>query len=295
MFVVPRETLDGPSYVINFPTKKHWRGRSRLTDISKGLDDLVRVIRDLGIRSVAVPPLGTGNGGLSWRDVEPRIRAAFEKLPDVDVHLFSPSNAVRSLAPRALGMTWGRAAILLLMDAYVYRRRAQEPWEDPTGVSHLEIQKLMYFADIVEPRLNLRFAPGRYGPYSDVVRHQLQDMEGAFLQGLGDGSALALNLDPLTPLPGAVEAAAKFEGPAGPIQETIVEPVMHIIEGFEAPYGVELLASTHWVVDREDAADPDAAAKAVRHWTNRKSKIFTNHHVATAFDHLREVDAVGAG
>jgi O-acetyl-ADP-ribose deacetylase (regulator of RNase III) len=142
-------------------------------------------------------------------------------------------------------VTWGRAAILLLMDACVTRRRAQEPREDPNGVSHLEIQKLMYFADIVEPRLELRFAPGRYGSYSDLLRHQLQEMEGAYLDGLGDGSALALNPDPLTPLPGAVEAAATYKGPGGPIEETIVEPVMRIIEGFEAPYGVELLASTH--------------------------------------------------
>jgi hypothetical protein len=118
-------------------------------------------------------------------------------------------------------------------------------------------------------------------------------MEGAYLEGLGDGSALALNLDPLRPQPGAVEAAARYEGPDGPIHETIVLPVMRIIEGFEAPYGVELLASTHWVIEHEDASDLGAAAKAVRHWTKRKGKLFTDHHVGTAFDHLREVDAVG--
>ena len=82
----------GPHWIINFPTKGHWRERSRLPDIETGLEDLVDTVRRLGIRSIAVPSLGCGNGGLNWADVRPRIEAAFNNLPDVNVLLFAPES-----------------------------------------------------------------------------------------------------------------------------------------------------------------------------------------------------------
>ena len=88
----------GPRWIINFPTKGHWREQSRLIDIESGLEDLVDAVRRLGIRSIAIPPLGCGNGGLNWTDVRPRIEAAFKNLPDVRVLLFEPeSGASRSI------------------------------------------------------------------------------------------------------------------------------------------------------------------------------------------------------
>ena len=93
--------MNGPRWIINFPTKGHWRERSRLTDIEAGLDDLVATILRLGIRSVAIPPLGCGNGGLNWTDVRPRIEAAFTNLPDVNVLLFEPESATQRSGPSA--------------------------------------------------------------------------------------------------------------------------------------------------------------------------------------------------
>jgi O-acetyl-ADP-ribose deacetylase (regulator of RNase III) len=89
---------DGPHWIINFPTKGHWRERSRLSDIETGLEDLVETVRRLGIRSIAIPPLGCGNGGLNWADVRPRIEAAFTNLPDVKVLLFEPESGARRSA-----------------------------------------------------------------------------------------------------------------------------------------------------------------------------------------------------
>jgi O-acetyl-ADP-ribose deacetylase (regulator of RNase III) len=102
MHVWTTQTLEGPRYVINFPTKSHWKAKSRLEDIEKGLRDLVRVVKDLNIASIAVPPLGCGNGGLSWPDVETRIRAAFSAVPNVDVQLFVPQGASTEAQRRAL-------------------------------------------------------------------------------------------------------------------------------------------------------------------------------------------------
>ena len=89
MHVWPTGSLAGPRYIINFPTKRQWREPSRLDDIEAGLAALTEVVRDLGITSIAVPPLGCGNGGLSWADVEPRIVQSMEPLAgEVEVPLF---------------------------------------------------------------------------------------------------------------------------------------------------------------------------------------------------------------
>ena len=140
MSVWRTEALDGPKYVINFPTKAHWRASSKLADIDAGLMDLVRVVRELGIRSVAVPPLGCGHGGLAWSDVEPRIRTAFEPLDDVDVLVFAPGATPKasevptgSTRPK---MTPGRPAMVHLLSRY----------EDVAlAASLIEVQKLLYF------------------------------------------------------------------------------------------------------------------------------------------------------
>jgi O-acetyl-ADP-ribose deacetylase (regulator of RNase III) len=91
MNVFERGGLAGdPRWIINFPTKRHWRAASRVADIEAGLEDLVATVQRLAIRSIAIPPLGCGNGGLAWRDVRPRIEAAFAKVPDVRVLLYLP-------------------------------------------------------------------------------------------------------------------------------------------------------------------------------------------------------------
>lgn len=119
MFVFETGQLTLPRFIINFPTKRHWRGKSRIEDIDAGLVDLVKVIRDKGIRSIAIPPLGAGLGGLDWNEVRPRIERALAELADVRVLVFEPNGApakdkmahVREV-PK---MTAGRAALVELM------------------------------------------------------------------------------------------------------------------------------------------------------------------------------------
>jgi O-acetyl-ADP-ribose deacetylase (regulator of RNase III) len=90
MLIFDRGLLAVPRYIINFPTKKHWRHPSKLEYISAGLDDLTFQVRSLGIQSIAIPALGTGLGGLEWAEVRPLILEAFVLLPDVQVWLFEP-------------------------------------------------------------------------------------------------------------------------------------------------------------------------------------------------------------
>lgn len=90
LFVFETGQLMNPRYIINFPTKRHWRGKSRMEDIDAGLIALVAEIRVRNILSIAIPPLGSGLGGLDWSEVRPRIEAALRECSDVKVVLFEP-------------------------------------------------------------------------------------------------------------------------------------------------------------------------------------------------------------
>lgn len=277
--------LDGPKYVINFPTKAHWRASSKLADIDAGLVDLVRVVKELEIRSIAIPPLGCGHGGLFWSDVEPRIRSALEALDEVDVLLFAPG-ATPKAADMPTGsarpkMTPGRAAMVHLLSRY----------EDVALASSLiEVQKLLYFLQAAGEPLRLNFVKARYGPYADNLRHVLAAVEGHLLTGFGDGSAPVLDAEPITVLPGADEAAQDFLAHS-PDTVARVGKVLDLAEGFESMYGMELLASVHWVATRQDPAatsDPELAAKLVQDWTPRKGRMFTRGHLMTAWTALHD-------
>src|SRR5262249_33222639 len=111
MFVFDTGELTNPRYIINFPTKVHWRGKSRIEDIEAGLEALVAEIKARDIASIAIPPLGSGLGGLDWAEVKPLIDRAMAELPDVDVEVYEPvgAPATVSVALEKTRMTSGRA------------------------------------------------------------------------------------------------------------------------------------------------------------------------------------------
>lgn len=278
MHIWSTEALVGPRYVINFPTKRHWKAGSRMEDIDSGLVDLVEQVRRLGIRSLAVPPLGAGNGGLDWQAVRPRILAAFEALPEVRVLLFEPAGepqgADRRPPPTREPLTTARALFLRLMDLY------QVP---SYALTLLEVQKLAYFLQLAGQPLRLNFVKHHYGPYAHDLNHVLRRLEGHYLQG-------AVDVKPNTEIslvPGATAEAVRVledDAEAG----VRLQRVAALIEGFETPYGMEMLASLHWVASQEGARDADAAIRAVHAWSPRKARIFREDHLRIAHRALTE-------
>jgi O-acetyl-ADP-ribose deacetylase (regulator of RNase III) len=276
--------VGGPRWIINFPTKGHWRAASRLKDIEAGLQDLVATIKRLGIRSIAIPPLGCGNGGLDWNDVRPLIEAAIQGLPDVRVLVYPPGRAPEAEAmpnrTERPNMTMGRAALILLMDRYL--KGLLDPF-----VSLLEIHKLMYFMQEAGQPLQLNYEAKPFGPYAPNLRQVLIRLETHYTQGYGDGKD-----KPNTPihlLPGAVEEARAFlrddsEARAG------IDRVAELIEGFEDPFGLELLSSLHWVVRENPEAreNPEFAISAVQAWSPRKKQQLKREHLLRAWERLKE-------
>lgn len=267
MLVFDTGQLTLPRYIINFPTKRHWRGKSRIEDIRAGLDALVEEVRQRGIRSIALPPLGAGLGGLDWSQVRPLIERAMAQVPDVEVQVFEPNGApADSKANRSTAvphMTLGRAALVSLMNRYLAGLM------DPS-ISLLEVHKLTYFLEVAGEPLRLEFKKGTYGPYAEKLRHVLREIEGHLVSGYADGGdtpgkQLAL-------VPGAVSEAESFLSRNA---ETLArfDRVARLVEGFETPFGLELLATVHWVATREGATDHDSVAKATYAWGPSKQQF----------------------
>ena len=289
MFVFETHQLTNPRYIINFPTKRHWRGNSRIEDIQAGLKDLVAVIREREIRSIAVPPLGSGLGGLEWSDVRPRIEKALRGLNNLDVVVFEPGGTpeparmVRS--SEVPNMTPGRAALVGLMDRYL--RGLLDPF-----VTLLEVHKLMYFMQVAGQPLKLRFTKALYGPYAENLRHVLNEVEGHFISGYADGGDRPDKL--LELVPGAVEDADKVLRRSPRVRERF-EKVTDLVDGFESAFGLELLSTVHWILEYDAPESRDDLIALTYAWNERK-KSFSRRQIGLAADVLTEkgwIDYIG--
>ncbi len=281
VFVFETGQIVNPRFVINFPTKRHWRGNSRIEDIAAGLDALIDEIDRLGITSIAVPPLGCGNGGLNWSEVRPLIEKAFERTPKVQVLLFAPTGTpdaksmpIRTTRPK---MTSARALFIKLMDQYqtmAYR------------LTLLEIQKLAYFLQEAGEPLRLNYEAGHFGPYAKNLNKVLERIEGHFTRGYGDSQKPDVEV---TLMPGAVSAADDFLREHPDSRERLTR-VGELVQGFETPYGMELLASVHWVARKADtpATSDEEAIEAVHAWNARKHDMFKSQHIVVAWNRLQE-------
>ncbi len=280
MFVFDRRQLTQPRFVINFPTKRHWRGKSRIDDVRAGLAALVEEVQTHGIRSIAIPPLGSGLGGLDWSEVRPLIEQAMAPLSRVDVLIFEPgggpadtrSNRSRSVPP----MTPGRAALVGLMDRYLAALM------DPS-ISLLEVHKLMYFLQASGEPLSLRYVKAYYGPYAENLRHVLNEIEGHLISGYADGGDAPEKQ--LRLVPGAVRDAAIFLDAHRETHQRF-DRVARLVEGFETPFGLELLSTAHWVATQEQAQGDGEIARAAYSWGARKRQ-FTPEQLALAAKRLR--------
>jgi O-acetyl-ADP-ribose deacetylase (regulator of RNase III) len=281
MFVYERGQLVGPKYIINFPTKKHWRGKARLEDIGQGLVDLVNVIKERRIKSVAIPPLGCGNGGLEWVDVRELIEMSLNAVPDVQVLLYPPQEKPKATRMRVAtappGWTAARAALVTAFSRYLVPGYT---------LSLLEAQKLAYFLQSADEPLNLEFVKSKYGPYAERLNHLLQRIEGHFIYGYGDRTTRAA----ITVNPSASKEAEGILTYNHTTQDHLAR-VTKLIEGFETPYGLELLSTVHWLAN-EDAhvrSDADAAIAGVHSWSQRKRGKFPREHIERAWERLRSL------
>ncbi len=281
MFVFDTLQLTNPRYIINFPTKRHWRGNSRIEDIQAGLTDLVVAVREREIRSIAVPPLGSGLGDLEWSDVRPLIEKALHGFNDLDVVIFEPGGTPEPqrmvCSYQVPKMTPGRAALVGLMDRYL--RGLLDPF-----VTLLEVHKLMYFMQVAGQPLKLKFIKAHYGPYAENLRHVLNKVEGHYISGYADGGDRPDKL--LELVPGAVEEAAKVLRRSPRVRERF-EKVADLVDGFESAFGLELLSTVHWVLESDTPKSLQDLIASTYAWNESKTR-FSPRQIGLAADVLTE-------
>ena len=299
MFVTEnRDLLGGPRWIIHFPTKKHWRHPSKLGWIREGLRDLVRVVNERQIGSVALPPLGCGSGGLDWELVRREIAAAAEEVPRVDFQVFGPTGDYQNVAKREglKELTPARALIAELVRRYAVLG---------LDCTNLEVQKLVWLLDrslrmlkLPDP-LKLNFVANRYGPYADRLRHLLNGLDGSYLhceKRLSDAgpSELIWFEDSKR-----VRVQAYLETSDVAQYLTALEKTTAIIDGFESALGLELLATVDWLVAKGGGVPSVAGIReGLSEWPSgtaagrRKRKLFDDRLVALALARLSQVGLI---
>ena len=276
MFIVKRNDLLGPRYIINFPTKRHWKGKSRFEDIDTGLRTLKEDILQLGIRSIAIPPLGSGLGGLNWQDIRALIDTILGDLPDVQIFVYEPVGVPETVKCQEVPvMTSSRAVLVALIEQYL--TGLMDPF-----VSLLEVHKLMYFMQEAGEPLSLNFRKGYYGPYAENLRHVLSVVEGHLISGYSDGGDQPDKQ--LKLVPGAVADATRYLADKSDIRDRF-ERVADLVDGFETPFGLELLATVHWVVKHECTVPEQDLVTFVHSWGSHKQH-FTPYQIKIAFETL---------
>ena len=290
MFVTDTGELDGPRWVINFPTKQHWRAPSRLEWIEEGLQDLKIFLVKNEVKSVAIPPLGAGNGGLDWPTVRARIETALGDLKNVEILVFEPTSKYQNVAKRGgvEKLTPARALIAELVRRY---------WVLGMECSLLEIQKLAWFLERMIERLGatndlkLEFSANKYGPFANRLNHLLDNLDGSYLhceKRITDASpfdVIWFDDDRKEMVQGYLKREAKDHA-------QVLEATAALIDGFESPYGMELLATVDWLLCREGVAPTkDAVREGLKRWPTpgageRKSRLFDDRSIGIALARL---------
>lgn len=292
MFITQTGELLGPRWIVNFPTKQHWRNPAQMAWIQDGLQDLRAWLQAQQVSSIAIPPLGAGNGGLPWPEVKQAIETALGDL-DIDILLYEPSSQYQNVAKRGgvAELTPARALIAELVRRY---------WFLGMECSLLEIQKLAWFLARVIGRnplgdpLQLQFKAHRYGPYANNLTHLLNAMDGSYLQSdkrIPDSKpfdVIWFNEAKKQELAVYLQTEAKAFLP-------ILEQTTALIDGFESPYGMELLATVDWLIAEEGCAPTLSALRDGLHrwpagtlWGERKARLFDDRSLQIALTRLQQ-------
>lgn len=294
MFVTKTGELMGPKWVVNFPTKQHWKAKSKIEWIESGLEDLRRFIEENSLQSIAIPPLGAGNGGLDWQEVKPLLERALDDLEGVNILVFEPTAKYQNVSKKSgvNKLTPARALVAELVRRY---------WILGMECSLLEIQKLAWFLQRVidakglDNQLKLDFEANYYGPYANNLAHLLNALDGSYLQAdkrIPDSQPLdviAFNDNKKDFVEAYLTTEAKAFLPA-------LEKTSQLIDGFESPFGMELLSTVDWLVVKEGceltlASIKDGMARwaAGKRWAERKLNLFDDKSLQIAIDRLRSV------
>jgi O-acetyl-ADP-ribose deacetylase (regulator of RNase III) len=252
--------------IINFPTKTHWKKPSEYSFIEEGLDDLIQIIRNNNVKSIAIPPLGAGNGGLEWEKVKRIIEEKLNFL-DIDIFVYEPNSKIKELVIKErVRLTKARALLLFVLYDLV---------KNGEYVSEFSSEKVCYFLQKngAKKYLKLDFKPNFYGPYSGKVRYVLNILNGSYLFGYSDMNKKPF--EPLTLVSDGYTTVKKFIERDDELLK-IANKTTHFLNGFYSDFALELLSSVDVIIEDNATYDRELVSKKLNDWNNRKRSLFSN-------------------
>lgn len=280
---VVRTSYISPRYIINFPTKTHWRYPSKMEYIDKGLSDLVLKINEYQIKSISIPPLGCGNGKLDWNEVKPLMIEYLEPIAHhVDIVIFEPGFADQTVVQKtAVKLTPARAMLIYLFKQYQVLGYS---------LNLLVAQKLAYLLQRFGEPLNLEFEKGTYGPYAHRLYHLLRYLNGYFIrfnwEENNPGTSITIDNSKYSLVEEYVERDIDDA------RKERLEKVIKAIEGFESPYGLELLATVDFIIQQTHTTSYEDIINDISNWTTRKKEIMKPYHIEVATRQVMSFDTI---
>ncbi len=272
----------GKKLIINFPTKIHWRYPSKYEYIEKGLITLRELLQKEKIKSVAIPPLGSGNGGLDWNKVKPMIEQALDGL-ETEIMIYEPNAAIKAIlqkqeVKKEIKLTPARASLLYSLFAF----------ESMGEYSSLfAANKLAYFLQRKGQKLNLTFKAHHYGPYAIGVEKVLYYLNGVYLKGMEQGSTkpfepLQLNYEKWEEVKQYVNRELSYE------DAQRVKSLIQFLAGFTSELSLEILATVDFIIAQNPQYSVDEVIKAIANWNMRKKELFKHEYIETSYNYLKD-------
>lgn len=277
--VLDNNLIFGEKLIINFPTKVHWRNPSKMEYIADGLKALRKLIIERDIKSIAIPPLGAGNGGLNWDEVKPLIIGALEDLP-IDIQIFEPNAAIKEVlqkqyAPKNKELTTARASLLYSLFAF-------ESFGEYSSL--FSANKLAYFLQRMGQNLKLQFKAHHYGPYAIGVEKVLYHLNGTFLAGLEQGQAKAF--EPLKLNYEKWDQVNAYVSSMNQADRERLHQLLLFLKNFTSELSLEILATVDFILCEHPEYSIDEVMDAIATWNIRKRELFKRDSVIRAYNHL---------
>ncbi len=269
VFVVKDSSLHtGEKIIINFPTKTSWRKPSEYNYIEDGLNNLATVIKEYNITSIAIPPLGAGQGGLNWVRVKKMIEDKLKESEAI-VYLYEPSDIIHEVLKKERAkLTPARAMMLTVLYDLV---------GNGEFVSEFAAEKIAYFLQRFggKDAFNLEFKPNFYGPYSGKVKHVLFYLNGSYITGYS-----AKDKRPFEELgiiaDGEADVINYLDLPENSRYKNTALNTKKFLTGFYSSFGLELLSSIDFIMIEQNVRTIEDITEHLNSWSTRKKTLFTN-------------------
>jgi O-acetyl-ADP-ribose deacetylase (regulator of RNase III) len=269
LLVTEEETLlKGKKIIINFPTKTDWRLPSEYNYIEVGMNQLVKVIKDNNIKTIAIPPLGSGNGGLDWNKVKMILEKHLSVLA-CEIYIYEPSAAIQEVMKKErVKLTPARAMLLSVLYDLV---------KNGEFVSEFAAEKIAYFLQRfgAGESFKLEFQPNFYGPYSGKVKHVLYYLNGSYIIGYSSKDKKPFEELDLIPN-GETDVNEYLKRPENAVHNEVVEKTKRFLSGFYSQFGLELLSTVDFIRQEKHVSTIETITKELENWSDRKKTLFTN-------------------